>query len=60
MLTTGYTKVTFPTTPRMKYALQEEGYERCAFSHWSDGTKSSELVVLAKSGDQTLTAVFDC
>ncbi len=60
VLQTGYTKMTFSTTAGAEYVVQEEGYGRCTFSHWSSGVASSELVVLARSGDQTLTAVFHC
>jgi hypothetical protein len=57
---TGYTKVSFSTTAGQQYTLQMEGYGRCTFSHWLNGETSSELVVLAESGDESLTAVFNC
>ncbi len=60
VIATGYTSVSFSTIAGARYTVQEEGYGRCTFSHWSSGVTSSELSVLARSGDLTITAVFDC
>ena len=59
-LATGYTQVTFPTTACKQYAVQMEGYGKCAFSHWSTAATSSELVVTAKRGGKALDAVYHC
>lgn len=60
VLGTGYTKVSFPTNAGEGYTIQMEGYGKCVFSHWSNGVTSSEQIVVAKSGDESLTAVFTC
>ena len=57
---TGYTKVSFPTNAGEQYTVQMEGYGKCVFDHWSNGVTSSEQVVVAKSGDEPLTAVYTC
>lgn len=59
-IATKYTTATFPTTAGQHYTLQVEGYGACIFSHWSNGVTSSELDVVAGSGDQTLNAIYNC
>jgi hypothetical protein len=60
IISTGYTRTSFSTTAGEQYTVQVEGYGQCTFSHWSNGVMSSEQVVIAKSGDETLTAVYSC
>lgn len=60
ILKTGYSTVTFPTIAGQKYGVQVEGYGKCVFSHWSTGSPTTELSIVARSGDYVFTAVYSC
>jgi hypothetical protein len=59
-INSGYTPVTFSATAGTRYVVEVQGYGSCKFNHWSAGTNSSEVGVLARSGGQTMVSVFDC
>jgi hypothetical protein len=60
VLQTGYTTQTFSATAGLKYTIQVEDYKTCRFSHWENGVNSTEIVVLATSGNHDYAAVYDC
>jgi hypothetical protein len=59
-ISSGYTPFTFSATAGSQYVVEVQGYGSCKFNQWSTGATSSEVGVLAKSGGQTIVAVFDC
>jgi hypothetical protein len=57
----GFTTVTFPTTPGQLYALLADSYGSCSFSYWVQSPHTSgALQFMATENPQYFTAVYQC
>jgi hypothetical protein len=60
LLSTGFTSMTFNTTPGQSYWIQADNFGTCTFIHWTDMSTANPRLVTATDSAQVYTAVYAC